>query len=70
MTILAEVLDLAEEAIFGGKPRAPILRYPLDRQEDYGAIVEFMVYRTETDTADEDPKVVSAKSVHGEHGRY
>ena len=67
MTILAEVLDLAEEAIFGGKPGAPILRYPLDRQEDYGAIVEFMVYRTETDTAGEDPKVVSAKSVHGEH---
>ena len=62
-----EQIQAEEQEAIGGNKQAADMRYPIDRQEDYGATVEFMVHRTETDTAGEDPKVVSGKHVSGEH---
>ena len=62
---MAETVQIqAEEQVaIGGNEQAAEMRYPIDRQEDYGATVEFMVHRTETDTAGEDPKKVSEKTL-------
>ena len=61
-------IQAEEQVAIGGNEQAAEMRYPIDRQEDYGATVEFMVHRTETDTAGEDPKVVSEKTIQGERG--
>jgi hypothetical protein len=66
---LAETVQIQaeEQEAIGGNEQSAEMRYPIDRQEDYGATVEFMVHRTETNTAGEDPKTVSGKNVNGEH---
>jgi hypothetical protein len=61
-----QILAEEQEAI-GGNKQAAEMRYPIDRQEDYGATVEFMVHRTESNLLGEDPKTVSGKNVNGEH---
>jgi hypothetical protein len=60
-----QILAENQEAT-GGTKQSAEMRYPIDRQEDYGATVEFMVHRTESNLLGEDPKAVSAKNISGE----
>lgn len=62
-----EQIQAEEQEAVGGNKQAAEMRYPIQRQEDYGATVEFMVHRTETNSTGEDPKAKTSKNVAGEH---